>query len=209
MRAMRRHHCTRQKTVTAAATTQAHTTNVWRPTRRMKLQFKVINTCSVGAKSQLSCKACAVTDSAGKGSNNADASCAVPGKMRTRMGLGDWTAQREWSLPHKDDPPLSVCPFVSQPFWCRLYTRRSSHVGRSSFFICMQNSNISIKMQFLLLNISQRPLQIFSRVFIITILFCFCCIFWFFYCSVFYFHCCIVVCLIRIVAAAAVGCCLI
>jgi len=32
-----------------------------------------------------------------------------------------------------------------------------------SFFICMRNSNISIKMQFLLRNISQCPLQIFSR----------------------------------------------
>lgn len=75
MRAMRRHHCTRQRTAPGNRQwqqqqqeqklqqeelqeqdyrTTAKGYGAARPTRRMKLQFKVINTWSVGAKSQLS-----------------------------------------------------------------------------------------------------------------------------------------------------------
>lgn len=135
---MRRHHCTRQKT----ATQHRHIL----PTRRMKLQFKVINTCSVGAKSQLSCKACAATDSTGKGSNNADASCAVRGRMGTRVR--DWeTGRHSESDPShtKDSPPLSVCPFVLRAILLptlrlSLVARRTSVALRFSFACKIQTS---------------------------------------------------------------------
>jgi len=67
MRAMRRHHCNRQRTAHGNSSSnnkgsgkcnnncsRTKDEGLGRPTRRMKLQFKVINTWSVGAKSQLS-----------------------------------------------------------------------------------------------------------------------------------------------------------
>lgn len=139
MRAMRRHHCTRQKAATATGTAMrahaANVGNVWRPTRRMKLQFKVINTCSVGAKSQLSCEACAATDSVGAkaAQQRCGASCALQSGMGARLETGRHSESDPPTLnlappltTRKAHPPL--CPFVSEPFCWRLSSSRSLFV---------------------------------------------------------------------------------
>lgn len=136
---MRRHHCTRQKAATATGTAMrahaANVGNVWRPTRRMKLQFKVINTCSVGAKSQLSCEACAATDSVGAkaAQQRCGASCALQSGMGARLETGRHSESDPPTLNLA--PPLTtrkahspLCPFVSEPFCCRLSSSRSLFV---------------------------------------------------------------------------------
>lgn len=82
--------------------------------------------------------------------------------------------ERDWRLdaivrvitppPHFKPAPSPVNTHKAHPaalpFCFRAILLATRRLGRSSFFICMQNSNISIKMQFLLLNISQPTLQI-------------------------------------------------